>query len=234
MLGYLEVADNFNPEVGFLKRSGFRKVDAGVYNTYRPKNFLKLQQLRPHVTFNRFWNFDGFEETSLLHLHSTMEFNDSSVGSIMWNVTGEGVTSPFEIFSGVIVPTGTYDHNHVALAYSTNRAASVSVGMRTSIGGFFGGDRTTYGSSIRARSGDTFNAELSWDRNDIDLPGGSFVTNLSSAATGVQLLPSTLHPDPAAVQRRRRPVVDEPSVWLVAAGQHRALHRLQRHARAGR
>ena len=47
VLGYMEVADDFNPEVGFLKRSGFRKVDAGVFNTYRPKDFLKVQELRP-------------------------------------------------------------------------------------------------------------------------------------------------------------------------------------------
>ena len=189
VIGYMEIADNFNPEVGFLRRSGFRKVDAGVFNTYRPKNFLKLQELRPHLTFNRFWNFDGFVETSLLHIHSLIEFNDSSSGSIMWNVTGEGVTSPFEISPGVIVPTGTYDHNHVELAYTTNRAASVSVGMRATIAGFFGGDRTTYGPSIRVRSGDTFNASLSWGRNDVDLPGGSFTTNLSSARLAYNFSP---------------------------------------------
>ena len=189
VVGYMEVADDFNPEVGFLKRSGFRKVDAGVFNTYRPKDFLKVQEVRPHVNFNRFWNFDGFEETSFLHIHSIVRFNDSSSGSIQWNVTGEGVASPFEISPGVIVPSGTYDHNQVELGYNTNRAASVSVGVRVSIGGFFGGDRTTYGPSIRVRSGDTFNASLSWNRNDIDLPGGRFVTNLSSARLAYNFSP---------------------------------------------
>ena len=189
VLGYMEVADNFNPEVGFLRRRGFRKIDAGVFNTYRPTNFLKIQELRPHVTFNGFWNFDGFQETSLLHIHPQIEFNDSSSLSVWWNVTGEGVTSPFEIASGVIVPPGTYDHHEVQFSYSTNRAASVSAGIRTSVSGFFGGDRTTYGPSIRVRSGDTFSASLSWNRNDIDLPGGSFITNLSSARVSYNFSP---------------------------------------------
>ena len=59
----MEIGDNFNPEVGFVRRTGFRKVDGGVFYTMRPGNFLKTQELQPHVTFNRFWNYDeGFIE----------------------------------------------------------------------------------------------------------------------------------------------------------------------------
>ena len=188
-LGYTEVADNFNPEVGFLRRRGFRNLEVGVFSTFRPENFLMLQQITPHIAFGRIWDFDGVQETSLIHMHAPFEFDDSSSVSVAWNVTGEGVTSPFEISSGVIVPTGTYDHNQVEFSYNTNRAASVSVGLRTSVSGFFGGDRTTYGPSIRVRSGDTFNASVSWNRNDIDLPGGSFMTNLTSARLAYNFSP---------------------------------------------
>ena len=38
-LGYIEIADNFNPEGGFLRRRGFRNVDVGVAYTFRPKHF---------------------------------------------------------------------------------------------------------------------------------------------------------------------------------------------------
>ncbi|MCH2253122.1 MAG: hypothetical protein MK365_08175 [Vicinamibacterales bacterium] len=58
-IAYIEIADNFNPEVGFLRRSGFRNVDVGVAYTFRPTHFWKLQQMRPHGSFNRFWNFEG-------------------------------------------------------------------------------------------------------------------------------------------------------------------------------
>ena len=188
-LSYTEVADNFNPEVGFLRRRGFRNLDVGVSSTLRPENFLRLQEIRPHMSVGKIWNFDGVQETSLIHMDVPIEFDDSSTAGVAWNITGEGVTSPFEISSGVIVPTGTYDHNQVLLSYSTNQAASVSVGLRTSVGGFFGGDRINYGPSIRVRSGDTFNASVSWDRNDIDLPGGSFITNLTSARLAYNFSP---------------------------------------------
>ena len=50
-------------------------------------------------------------------------------------------------------------------------------------GGFFGGHRATVGPSFSLRTGDTFNASVQWSWNNVDLPGGRFVANL----TGLQL-----------------------------------------------
>ena len=51
----------------------------------------------------------------------------------------------------------------------TNRGAPLSVGFNVRAGGFFSGDRVTLEPNIRYRIGETFNAELSWNYNDIDL-----------------------------------------------------------------
>ena len=67
--GFMEMGKNFNPEVGFVRRQGFKKLDGGVFYTWRPESFLKVQEMRPHITFNRFWDIDtGFIETSLVHM----------------------------------------------------------------------------------------------------------------------------------------------------------------------
>ena len=188
-LGYVEVADNFNPEVGFLRRRGFRNIDSGFSYITRPTNFLKLQQVRPHATFNRFWNFDGLQESSFLHLDNDLEFNDSSLIKTAWNITGEGVTTAFEIAEGVVVPVGSYDHNEAQLSYESNRGAPFSVGIRARIGGFFGGDRATVGPTLSVRTGDTFNGSLQWSRNDVNLPGGHFIANLTSAQVAYNFSP---------------------------------------------
>ena len=67
--GYQENGEDFNPEAGFVRRSGFRKFDAGVNNRSRPNGFLKFQELTPHANFARFWTFDGIMESSYTHLH---------------------------------------------------------------------------------------------------------------------------------------------------------------------
>ena len=188
-LGYVEVADNFNPEVGFLRRAGFRNIDSGFSYITRPKSVLKLQQVRPHATFNRFWNFDGLQESSFLHLDNDLEFNDSSLIKTAWNITGEGVTTAFEIADGVVVPVGSYEHHEVQLSYQSNRGAPISIGLRARVGGFFGGHRASWGPSISVRTGDTFSASLQWSRNDVDLPGGRFVANLTSAQVAYNFSP---------------------------------------------
>ena len=105
-VGYVEVADRFNPEVGCVRRRGFRNLDSGFSYIYRPRGVLKLHQIRPHATFNRFWNFDGVQESSFLHIDNDLEFNDSTLIKTAWNITGEAVATRFEIAEGVVVPVG--------------------------------------------------------------------------------------------------------------------------------
>ena len=175
--GFMESGEDFNPEVGFTRRVGFRKVDGGIFYTWRPENFLKSFELRPHVTFNRFWDFNGFMETSLLHMDNRWEFEDSSSLITAWNVRGEGVREAFEI-SGIPVPPGEYEWSEGNIWFNYNRSAPVNAGVRLVFGGFFGGDILSVRSQLNARYAETFNFSLIWTRNDIDLPGGSVVTNL--------------------------------------------------------
>ena len=175
--GFMESGEDFNPEVGFARRVGFRKVDGGIFYTWRPENFLKSFELRPHVTFNRFWDFNGFMETSLLHMDNRWEFEDSSSLITAWNVRGEGVREAFEI-SGIPVPPGEYEWSEGNIWFNYNRSAPVNAGVRLVFGGFFGGDILSVRSQLNARYAETFNFSLIWTRNDIDLPAGSVVTNL--------------------------------------------------------
>jgi len=177
-VGYQEVGSGFNPEVGFLSRRGYRKPDASLMTRFRPKDFINIQELRPHATFRGFWGLDGFQETGFMHLDNHWQFRDSSEVHTGMNLTREGVRTPFEIYPGVFVPPGTYDHAEAQLVGMTNQGAPLSISMRATIGGFFGGDRLTLNPTLRMRAGDALTAQIDYQRNDIDLPGGAFVTNL--------------------------------------------------------
>ena len=177
-VGYQEVGSEFNPEVGFLSRRGYRKPDAMLMTRFRPKDFINIQELRPHATFRGFWGLDGFQETGFMHLDNHWQFRDSSEVHTGMNLTREGVRTPFEIYPGVFVPPGTYDHAEAQLVGMTNQGAPISISMRATIGGFFGGDRLTLNPTLRMRAGDALTAQIDYQRNDIALPGGAFVTNL--------------------------------------------------------
>ena len=177
--GYQENGEDFNPEVGFVRRTGFRKYDFGLSNTTRPEGFLKFQELNPHMSFTRFWNFDGTMETSFLHLHFEGEFEDSSSGGVAHNIRIEQVFREFKV-SDIPVQPGRYDFDETQYSFTYNRSAPISFGIRATEGGFFGGNIVTLRPSVRARHGETLNFSLSYSRNDIDLPAGSVITNLTS------------------------------------------------------
>ena len=176
--GYQEVGAGFNPEVGFLSRRGYRKPDVMLMTRFRPKDFINIQELRPHATFRGFWGLDGFQETGFLHLDNHWQFRDSTEVHTGMNLTREGVRTPFEIYPGIVVPPGTYDHAEAQLVYMSNQGAPLSVQMRVTAGGFFGGDRLALTPTIKFRAGDALTTEFNYQRNEVDLPGGAFVTNL--------------------------------------------------------
>jgi hypothetical protein len=180
ILGYTEVGENFNPEVGFLARKGYRKYEAFLLRRYRPENLWGLFELRPHVAYYGYWDFDGFQETGWLHVDNHWEWKSGLEIHTGMNFTHEGVKNPFEIVSGIFVPAGEYDNEEISITLSTDRGAPLSFELDTKVGGFFSGDRVALKTTLRYRIGDTFTSELSWNYNDIDLdiPDGDFKVNL--------------------------------------------------------
>ena len=186
---YQENGEDFNPEVGYLQRDwGFRAVNFSINNTTRPDGFLKYQELTPHMSFSRFWNFEGVMETTYVHLHYNGEFEDSSSAGVSYDIRQEYVFEDFTV-SGLSVPAGRWDFNELSYQYNSDRSAPFSAGIRATTAGFFNGNIVTIRPSINARYGETFNLSLSYSRNNIDLPSGSAVTNLSSVNLGYNFSP---------------------------------------------
>jgi len=183
-IGYTEVAPNFNPEVGFLSRRSYRRVNATVFTTFRPANFIGIHELRPHVTHNTFFEFDtGLHETQLTHIDNHFEWRNGYEVHTGMNISREGVFEQFDIFPGVSVRPGTYDHKEVQIRSNTNRGAPISASFDAIVGGQFGGDRVTVTPSIAARVGETVNTSVEWSHNAFRLPGGDFTTNLLRVRT---------------------------------------------------
>ncbi len=189
-LSLSEVGENFNPEVGFVSRDAYRKVEASVFHRYRPDRLGPFHELRPHSLVRSFWDLEGFNETVYWHIDTHFEMRAGHEFHTGLNVTREGLRAPFEIYPGVVVPPGTYDHAETQLVFFTNQGAPLSFNLNLTAGGFFGGTRVALLPTVRLRLGEALNTDLRISRNDIDLPGGSFVTNLISSRVSYSFTPS--------------------------------------------
>lgn len=178
--GYTEVGADFNPEVGFLSRRDYRKFNTTILRRIRPQNSRSIFELRPHISYRGYWDFDGFQETGFLHVDSIVEWKSGRELRSGVNFTREGVKTPFDIVDGVTIQPGTYDHEEAVIEFHGNRSAPLNLSVVSFIGGRFGGDRVTVEPTIRYRIGDKFSSELAYSYNNFDLPvvGGDFTANL--------------------------------------------------------
>ena len=177
---YSEVGKNFNPEMGFVKRLGYRKVLFRILNRTRPKDFFGILELRPHITYWGYWKLeDGFQETGFLHIDNHWEFRNGFRIDTGINFTKEGVVDSFQIVSGKWVPPSTYDNKELHIRTNTNLTKPFSIILVTKIGGFFNGDRKNFDTTLRYRFGNRFTSEVISKYNDVKLDdGGEFITHL--------------------------------------------------------
>ncbi|MFM8348730.1 MAG: DUF5916 domain-containing protein [Bacteroidota bacterium] len=190
-LGYTQLGEGFNPEVGYLFRSAYRKPEASVFQQVRMNGKYGLLELRPHATYRSFWNFSGFQETSYLHVDNHWVWVSGLEIHTGINFTTEGVTKPFLISkkNDVTVPVGTYDHREAQLVLITNASKPFYVSTRSILGGSFGGIRYLNTGTLGMRVGKKFNSELSLQVNDVRLPDGNFVQQVLAARVSYSFQP---------------------------------------------
>jgi len=191
---YTELQPNFNPEVGFLSRTAYHKFAFNSLLRYRPKNLLGLLEVRPHYSYQRYWNFDGFVETGFVHLDVHWDWKNGYALHTGYNIFRDGVTEAFEIIPDVWVGPGTYRASEVSLFFETDESKPLSFGMSVTAGGKFGGDRVILSPWVTGRIGDNFSSSLSVEYNDYDLPveGGDFTVTLARLRLSYSFTPKIL------------------------------------------
>ena len=108
-----------------------------------------------------------------------VEFQNGDRFRVGYTGTYEFLPAPFPIATGVTVPVGGYDFDNVDVGF--NRAARQRVSGKLSVehGTFYNGHKTAFGvSSGRVNLSPRFSVEPTYSVNWVDLPQGSFTTQL--------------------------------------------------------
>lgn len=175
---YTDVGAGFNPEVGFLRRTAFRKIDLLILNRTRPKDLLGLQEMRPHISYRGYFKPDGFYESGFTHFDTHWEFKSQWEVHTGLNLVHEGLRSPFAIAPGIRVPVGDYDHAEAQIVFISPQAQPLNINVTTNVGGYYGGTRLAIAPAIRFRAGDKLSGTLNINYNRVTLPQGRFEANL--------------------------------------------------------
>jgi hypothetical protein len=180
--GYTEVGEGFNPEVGFLMRSAFKKPEFIVFKQIRLKDFGPLLEVRPHIAHRSYFDFQDRLVSSWTHIDNHWVWPSGFEIHTGVNITSEGVFDAFKI-SDVEIPSGEYYHNELQLYIKSNPNTALSFTSRTVVGGYYGGDRFLFSNNIKYRIGNKFNSTLNLDYTKLNLENG----DINALITGLKL-----------------------------------------------
>jgi hypothetical protein len=179
-LGYLRVGENFNPELGFLRRRAFRATTADANLNLRPESDL-IRRIGFGAGTEYVENdVDGYVESRESRASVTFEFESSDAIDVGFNDTYEYLDANFRIADGIILPPGRYSFQDVTVGVGFGLQRWYSGNLSLQRGSFYNGDKTT----IALRGGrinvsNRLSLEPSLSVNRVDLTQGSFRTNLA-------------------------------------------------------
>jgi hypothetical protein len=176
----VRVGTDFNPEVGFLNRTGgYEFYELAFMRMVRNAGLAWLKQWNPHASYRGYYRPDGFWQSGQVHVDLTeVEFADGGRFGPELNVFHEGLQQPFAISSNVTLPAGAYDFTTLGLDWGTNPSAPLSLLVRGDLGPFYNGTRRGGTATLTMRRGASLSSSLLFDYNDVRLDQGRFERQL--------------------------------------------------------
>ena len=176
---YLHVGDDFNPEVGFLRRRDFNRGSGGLRFSPRPERNRWVRK----YTFEGLFDYIESDAGALESREDAWRFNVEFESSDQLTVVGtrhqEALVRPFAVSRDVAIPVGGYTFSDVVATYRLGQQRRVSGSLLLQRGNFYDGTLTAFGfTSARVSVIPQLSLEPSVSINKIDLPSGSFTTKL--------------------------------------------------------
>ena len=173
-LSHLSIEDNFDAEMGYVRRTGIRSTECEIEYTPRPKRWPSIRQFRYRLNGEYLTDFGNRMLESQFSASLGISFQNSAYVSLGMRQESEFIDEDWEVRPGYIVPTGTYGGWGPYIWMSSDESKSVVGGLRLSYREYFTGIRLTADPQIALLNFDRFQAEIDVDLNHVEMPEGSF------------------------------------------------------------
>jgi hypothetical protein len=192
-LEYLHVGDEFNPEVGFLRRRDFDRTFGLLRFSPRPRSSRLVRRYLWEATFEYLENGAGALETRRETGRFNVEFENSDRFTVEAGRSYELLTDPFEVGRDVTIGRGGYTFGDVEVSYDFGEQRPVSGAVAVQRGSFYDGSITVLAyRNARLSLTPRLSVEPSVSINRIDLPAGGFTTQVLRARTTYGFSPRML------------------------------------------
>ncbi len=186
----LVVGTDFNPEVGFLRREDFEQTLGQFRFSPRLPSSRVIRKLSWEGTIDYVTDRADVLETRQAQGAFGIEFENSDEIEVSFTRNYEFLHRPFRVSRDVSIPVGGYNFDDLQVEVELGPQNPLAGRIAVQHGGFFGGDRTSIDLQ-RGRLDLTrqLSVEPGLSLNWIDLPEGSFTTELVTARTTFTVTP---------------------------------------------
>ena len=172
---YTDIGEDFNPEVGFVQRTGIRRFRGGGNYTPWPGKFgIREIQIGPEIDL--VLSHENELETQEITFDTQFEFETGEdIGFEVKNTT-EHLDVGFDL-QGEEIPADAYNFTSFQISMRTSSSRMISARMQVEFGEFYSGTRRGFSVSATARPSARLSIEPSIEFNRITLPDAEFDAN---------------------------------------------------------
>jgi hypothetical protein len=188
---YTNIGDNFNPEMGFLTRSGIIKQHTNILsNKLLDGDPLHIHRLITFADLNHIEDQHGNLETQLGSYEVTMSGRSRAGVAFIYYDELENLTEPLVLAKDIAVPPGHYRFRSLFTGISSGYSQRVGFTYYYQQGGYYGGDRVRNFLYLLIRLPKGFLLEPSYDRQKVTAPWGNFISQIAQTSVDYSLTPN--------------------------------------------
>jgi Domain of unknown function (DUF5916) len=190
-MGYKWIGEDFSPSLAFVPRTGVQIWQMNVAFNPRPGWPLVRQmffEVNPSIVSDLGNHWESYE-VEVKPLDWQLESGDRFEFTVV--PQGDRPTEDFELFSSdattVVIPADVYRWTRYGAQVAFAPKRRFNGEATASVGTFYGGNLKSLAVTARLKPSAFVTAELGWERNRAQLPGGDFVAQLYSGRVQVNV-----------------------------------------------
>ena len=166
---YTFIGEDFNPEIGFVRRQGSRRVRGQIRFTPWPRKFgVRRIFMGPDVDY--ILNEDDELETREFSLTNWIQLEQGNWINLEIRRASEFLDEDFEIRDDVIIPVGDYDLTSIRTMIDTDEGRKISGRFGGNYGTFFNGTRRGFDVQVNFKPSGRLAFETRYQFNRVNLP----------------------------------------------------------------
>lgn len=176
-ISYAQIGDDFNPELGYVRRTGAR-MWYGTFNLSPRPKVLNLRNMEFNLRAFHNSDYEGMLDSQGITFRPFgLVFQSGDRFEFDIETNSDYFDESFNIFQDIEIVPGRYDALSYQFRLQTNRSRLISSSVSYGLGEFFSGDQKNINLNTRLRLSRRFSISGEYRHTNTQLHEGSFKTH---------------------------------------------------------